>query len=70
MSPCPLCEGNGELPQELVTALLRALVKKRSGPSAGLWHVRLRTGEIVEARILSQAEVDLLGLAISPTSPP
>lgn len=68
--PCPLCEGNGELPTELVDPLLRALVRKRSGPSVGMWHIRLADGTIVEARILSDSEVALLGLATLPTSPP
>lgn len=62
MKPCPLCEGNAELPPEQVAPLLRVLLRRLADPGTGPWHVNLSSGEIVEARILSDSEVALLGL--------
>lgn len=62
---CPLCEGNGEVPAELVPQLALVLVRKLAPPSGHVWHVRLATGEWVEAKMLSDSEVALLGLASS-----
>jgi hypothetical protein len=60
LGPCPLCEGNGQVPPTHVVTLLRMLARRMLGmPKPELY--RLKDGRVVEVRLLSPDETASLG---------